>query len=62
MALIELFAIDRRCLEAISRNIKRRAYAYVNHPDFEAGEVYLTFVLGSGGDLRALKIIEEKRK
>lgn len=46
--------------DAISRNIKRRAYAYVNHPDFEAGEVYLTFVLAAEGELRGVKIIDEK--
>ena len=46
--------------DTISRNIKQRAYAYVNHPDFEAGEVYLTFVLESGGQLKGVKIIEDK--
>ena len=46
--------------EAISRNIKQRAYTYVNHPDFEAGQVYLTFVLASNGMLRQLQIIENK--
>ncbi|MBN1869901.1 MAG: TonB C-terminal domain-containing protein [Candidatus Omnitrophica bacterium] len=46
--------------DAISRNIKRRAYAYVNHPDFQAGEVYLTFVLASEGMLKGVRIIEEK--
>lgn len=46
--------------ETISRNIKQRAYAYVNHPDFEAGEVYLTFVLENGGMLKQVKVIEDK--
>ena len=46
--------------DTISRNIKQRAYTYVNHPDFEAGEVYLTFVLASQGMLRGVKIIEDK--
>lgn len=45
---------------AISRNIKERAYTYVNHPDFQAGEVYVTFVLESSGMLKKVKIIEEK--
>ncbi|OGX34585.1 MAG: hypothetical protein A3C36_05195 [Omnitrophica WOR_2 bacterium RIFCSPHIGHO2_02_FULL_52_10] len=45
---------------AISRNIKERAYTYVNHPDFQAGEVYVTFVLESSGILKKVKIIEEK--
>ncbi len=46
--------------DVISRNIKEKAYAYVNHPDFEAGEVYLTFVLASEGVLRGVKVIEDK--
>jgi outer membrane biosynthesis protein TonB len=46
--------------DTISRNIKQRAYTYVNHPDFEAGEVYLTFVLASEGTLRGVKIIDDK--
>jgi hypothetical protein len=32
----------------------------VNHPDFQAGEVYVTFVLESSGILKKVKIIEEK--
>ena len=44
----------------ISRNIKQRAYTYVNHPDFESGEVYVTFILESSGALQRVKIIEEK--
>jgi len=44
----------------ISRNIKRRAYRYVNHKDFESGKVYLTFVLSSGGILKQLQIIDSK--
>jgi len=46
--------------ETISRNIKQKAYAYVNHPDFETGEVYLTFALASSGMLKQVKIIESK--
>ena len=45
---------------AISLNIKQRAYTYVNHPEFEAGEVYVTFVLAKSGDLKKIKIIDEK--
>lgn len=44
----------------ISHNIKKRAYAYVNHRDFEAGKVYLTFVLSSSGVLKQLQIIDSK--
>ncbi len=46
--------------ETISRNIKQRAYTYVNHVDFEAGKVYLTFVLASNGMLKQLQIIDSK--
>lgn len=46
--------------DTISRNIKQKAYTYVNHADFEAGEVYLTFVLATSGMLRQVKIIEDK--
>ncbi len=45
---------------AISRNIKRRAYTYVNHPEFEAGKVYLTFVLASNGSLKQVQVIDHK--
>ena len=44
----------------ISRNIKQKAYTYVNNADFEAGEVYVTFILDSTGHLEKVKIIEEK--
>lgn len=44
----------------ISHTIKKRAYTYVNHRDFEVGKVYLTFVLSSGGVLKQLQIIDGK--
>ncbi|OGX39894.1 MAG: hypothetical protein A3G91_05070 [Omnitrophica WOR_2 bacterium RIFCSPLOWO2_12_FULL_50_9] len=44
----------------IRHKIKQKAYSYVDHPDFEAGEVYLTFVLASNGILRNVKIISER--
>ena len=46
--------------ETIRQKIRQRAYAYVDHPDFKAGEVYLTFVLGADGVLKQIKIIEDK--
>jgi len=46
--------------DVIRRNIKKKAYSYVNHPDFETGEVYLTFVLDSNGVLKRVKIINDK--
>ena len=44
----------------ISRNIRKRAYTYINHEDFESGKVYLTFVLSSSGILKQLQIIDSK--
>jgi outer membrane biosynthesis protein TonB len=44
----------------ISSNIKQRAYMYVNHKDFQAGKVYVTFVLASSGMLKQVQIIEGK--
>jgi len=46
--------------QTISRNIKQRAYLYVNHADFETGKVYLTFVLASSGILKRVQIIDSK--
>ncbi|HBG60987.1 MAG: hypothetical protein A2Y03_10990 [Omnitrophica WOR_2 bacterium GWF2_38_59] len=48
--------------QSIRQKIKSRAYTFVNHPDFSAGEIYLTFVLGSDGALKQVKIIESKTK
>ncbi len=46
--------------DSIREKIKRRAYSYVRHPGFASGEVYLTFVLTSGGVLSNIKVIPEK--
>lgn len=46
--------------DSIREKIKRRAYSYVRHPGFAPGEVYLTFVLTSGGALTNIKVISEK--
>ena len=48
--------------ETIRQKIKQRAYTYVNDPAFQAGEVYLTFVLKADGTLQAIKIIDERTK
>ena len=48
--------------DKIRQKIKERAYGYVDHPDFESGEVYLAFVLLSNGSLKEVQIIEEKTK
>lgn len=46
--------------EHIRNKIRSRAYLYVNSPEFDVGEVYLTFVLLADGALKQIKIIEEK--
>lgn len=46
--------------QSIGQIIRRRAFQYVDHPDFASGHVYLTFVLSADGALKAVKIIEDK--
>jgi outer membrane biosynthesis protein TonB len=46
--------------EQVREKIRNRAYFYVDDPRFETGEVYLTFILGSDGVLREVKIIEDR--
>ena len=46
--------------DAIRQKIKSKAYTYIDNPDFKAGEVYLTFILSSDGNLKQIKIIDEK--
>ncbi len=46
--------------DRIRQKIRQRAYAYVDSPDFQAGQVYLTFALASDGILKQVKIIEDK--
>lgn len=46
--------------QSVRQKIRERAYAHVDHPDFDFGEVYLTFVIASDGKLKDLKIIEHK--
>ena len=46
--------------EQVRDKIRNRAYFYVDDPDFQSGEVYLTFVLGSGGKLKEVKVVPEK--
>ncbi len=48
--------------ELIRNKIKNRAYFYVNDPDFETGEVYLTFILNSRGELLRVKVIEDETR
>jgi hypothetical protein len=46
--------------QRLRQRIQERAYLYVDHPDFDVGEVYLTFVLLSDGTLRDIKISEDR--
>ncbi len=46
----------------IREKIRQRAYMYVNDPEFQPGEVYLTFVLLSNGGLQQVQLIEGKTK
>lgn len=48
--------------EQVRSKIRNRAYFYVDDPRFEAGEVYLTFVLGADGSLKQVKVIPEKTR
>jgi len=48
--------------ENIRQKIRQQAYKYAENPDFQSGEVYLTFVLGANGLLKDIKIIEEKTR
>lgn len=46
----------------IRGKIRDRAYFYVDSPDFQPGEVYLTFVLLSNGALKAVRINDDKTR
>jgi len=48
--------------EQVRDKIRNRAYFYVDSPRFEAGEVYLTFVLSSDGELKDVQIIHERSR
>lgn len=48
--------------DSIRQRIRQRAYAYVESEEFQSGEVYLTFALGSDGSLKDIKVIEQKTR
>ncbi|MBF0521544.1 MAG: hypothetical protein HQL24_00650 [Candidatus Omnitrophica bacterium] len=48
--------------ENIRQKIRQEAYKYADHPDFQSGEVYLTFILTADGMLKDVKIIEDKTR
>lgn len=48
--------------DRIREKIRNRAYFYIDDPEFESGEVYLTFVLLSDGSLKDLQVISAKSR
>ena len=48
--------------EQIRDKIRNRANFYVNDSNFASGEVYLTFIVSSDGDLMQVKVIHEKTR
>ncbi|MCB9772556.1 MAG: hypothetical protein H6754_08415 [Candidatus Omnitrophica bacterium] len=48
--------------DRIRDKIRNRAYFYIDDPKFEAGEIYLTFVVTADGNLKDLQIINERSR
>jgi len=48
--------------EKIRNKIRDRANSYVHNPQFSNGEVYLSFIITSQGNLRETRVIENKTK
>ncbi len=46
--------------DRIRDKIRNRAYFYIDDPQFQAGEVYLTFVITADGNLKDLQIIPQR--
>ena len=46
--------------DRIRDKIRNRAYFYIDDPQFQQGEVYLTFIVTSDGNLKDLQIIGER--
>ncbi len=46
--------------QSMRQKIRQRAYNYIDHPDFQIGEVYLTFLLTSNGRVKDVRVLEEK--
>ncbi len=44
----------------LRRNILNRAYRHLDHPEFDTGQVYVTFVLTSNGSLKDIQIKKDK--
>jgi outer membrane biosynthesis protein TonB len=48
--------------DRIRDKIRNRAYFYIDDPQFQSGEVYLTFVVTADGNLKDLQIIGERSR
>lgn len=48
--------------DRIRDKIRNRAYFYIDDPKFQAGEVYLTFVVTADGNLKDLQIINDRSR
>ncbi len=48
--------------DRIRDKIRNRAYFYIDDPQFQAGEVYLTFIVTADGNLKDLQIISERSR
>jgi outer membrane biosynthesis protein TonB len=48
--------------ENLRMRIRERAYTYVNDKAIESGEVYLTFLLSSDGEIQGIKILGDKTR
>jgi hypothetical protein len=46
--------------EAIRARIRQEAYHYIDARELKNGDIYLTFVLSNAGELKALRIVEER--
>ena len=46
--------------DRIRDKIRNRAYFYIDDPKFQAGEIYLTFVVTADGNLKDLQIIDDR--
>ena len=46
----------------IRNKIKNQANVFKDDPRFQAGEVYLTFILGSDGQLKDIRVIDQKTR
>ena len=44
--------------QSIRQKIREQAYRYVDHPKFETGEVYLTFIIKRTGQLEDVQVLD----